>query len=194
MKREAKLAVSIVAGLASLCCCCLVTASLGLPWFLENVGGGALLEGEAAADIGRTLVEYELPAGFSEISGTDIFGVKMILIAPEAQNNMGIILMGMPASLEGNEAMLQRQIQDAFAQQSGRQGIELTPAESETVVINGQDATLQYYDGNSQDGEQIRQGVASFVTKDGGIGMLMLFGSEENWDQESIDLFLNSLE
>ena len=56
------------------------------------------------------------------------------------------------------------------------------------------DAVISTYEGTDDQGNRMRQVIGVFETKDGGPGMLMIIGSQDNWDEGGISRFLNSLE
>jgi hypothetical protein len=90
----------------------------------------------------------------------------MAFIAGPDENSM-IMLAEFPASLAGDEAQMQQQMRDAFANQTGTQNMELEFVSSEDVTINDAAATLATYEGTDSQGNNVRQILGVFEAKSG---------------------------
>lgn len=192
MSRNTKIVVGIIAGILGICCLIAIVAALVLPRMFENFAEGAN-DPAAAAEVAETIVDYDLPSGYEEQGAMNLFGFRMAFISGQDENSM-IMLAEFPAALAGDEEQMQQQMQDAFVNQTGSQNVSLEFVGSEDVTINGTDATLATYEGSDDQGNRLRQIIGVFQTKNGNPGMLMIFGSQTNWDEGGISRFLNSLE
>jgi hypothetical protein len=93
----------------------------------------------------------------------------------------------------GDEQQMREQMRDAFSQQDGKDVSSFSTTSTEEITINGEPTTLVIAEGTSEEGEQVRQASATFTTDEGNVGMLMIIGARDNWDQDAVDTFLNSL-
>ena len=151
MKRETKIILGVIGGL--LAACCLVGAALLLfvPRTIENVIDTSFTDDSAeAADVGTEIMDYDLPDGYSEEGALDFFGMKMVMIVPSNQSSgMMFTLMQFPAAMQGDQADMQQQMEEAFGQQTGQTGWEMSFVGTDEVVINGETAVLNIMEGLS---------------------------------------------
>ena len=103
------------------------------------------------------------------------------------------MLMQFPETMAGNEEDMRQQMEDAFANQQGSQNYEVAFISSETKTINGEPATLSFYEGVDDAGNEIRQVIGIFETKDGNTGMMMIVAQKNNWEAAGLERFLESL-
>ncbi|MBK8905555.1 MAG: hypothetical protein IPM53_30515 [Anaerolineaceae bacterium] len=192
MSRNTKIVVGIIAGILGVCCIIAIVAALVLPRMFQNFAE-SVDDPAAAADVASSIVDYDLPAGYDEQGAMNFFGFRMAFITGPDENSM-IMLAEFPASLAGEEEQMQQQMRDAFANQTGTQNMQLELVGSEEVTINGADATLATYEGTDGQGNNVRQILGVFETKGGSPGMLMIFGDQDNWDEDGVSRFLDSLE
>lgn len=192
MSRNTKIVVGIIAGILGLCCLMAIVAALVLPRMFENFAQN-VDDPAAAADVAESIVDYELPSGYQEQGAMNFLGFRMAFIVGPDERSM-IMLAEFPASLAGNEEQMQQQMRDAFANQTDSQNINLEFVSSEDVTINGADATLGTYEGTDDQGNQVRQILGVFESKNGSPAMLMIFGHQDNWDEGGVSRFLESLE
>lgn len=192
MSRNTKIVVGIIAGIVGVCCLIAIVAVVVLPRLASNFAN-SVDDPAAAAEVASSIVDYELPAGYDEQGAMNLFGFRMAFISEQNEQSV-IMLAEFPDALAGDEEQMQQQMRDAFANQSGKQSANLEFIGSEDVTINGSVATLATYEGTDDQGNGIRQVIGVFETKDGGPGMLMIFGDRDSWDEDGISRFLDSLE
>jgi hypothetical protein len=195
MNRTTKILLVIV-GL-TLACCCLVAA-------VVSVAGPALAtralsqtfaeDPEQAAAIGAKIADYTPPPGYQEQFAMDMFGMRMVAIAPTEFDESAVLIMFMqvPAGWLDEEDMREQMV-DAWAGQSGQRDLELQVVEQETRTIRGHPAVFTIYEGQTSDGDPMRQMVGVFQGKDGPT-MLMIMGSPTEWNQETVDAFIDSIQ
>jgi len=93
-----------------------------------------------------------------------------------------------------NEEQMKQQMEQTYRRQIGRQNVHLVYKGAEEIVINGEAATLNVYEGTDDNGVDIRQVSAIFETKDETPGMLMIFAPLDTWEADGIDDFLASMQ
>lgn len=194
MSRTAKIILGVAAVLLIACCGIGAAVSFFVPTVIERVAEESFTESpEKAAAIGQELLTYSLPAGYEEVMAMDL-GFQMVVIAPpeESGRNMAIMLMGFPSAFMDEEEMRQ-QIQQSANDQTGGGIVNTQSVDTEEIIINGETTTLTTIVGTDEEGNVMRQATAPFISKDGGAGMLMIMGSDSNWDADAAGTFLNSL-
>jgi hypothetical protein len=70
MSRNTKIVVSVLVAIVACCCCMLVVGVVMLPQIAMQFAETAVVEDpELAADLGESLVDYDLPPGYEEETG-----------------------------------------------------------------------------------------------------------------------------
>ncbi|VAW38728.1 hypothetical protein MNBD_CHLOROFLEXI01-3145 [hydrothermal vent metagenome] len=192
MSRNTKIVVGIIAGIVGVCCLIGIAAVLILPRMASNFAE-SIDDPVAAAEVANSIVDYDLPSGYEEQGAVNLFGFRMAFITGRNEQSV-IMLAEFPATLAGDEEQMQQQMQEAFANQSGGQNVNLEFVGNEQITINGADATLATYEGSDNEGNRLRQIIGVFETKDGSPGMLMIVGGQDGWDEDGISRFIDSLE
>lgn len=194
MSRNMKIVLGIVGGIVVCCSLAIIVAIVALPRFASNFAEESFIEdAEEAAQIGQSIVNYELPSGYVEEGGMSFFGIDMVFAASTDVGGV-IMLMSFPDSLAGNEAEMQSQMEQTFLRQSGRQDMHLVYKGEEEVTINGETATLTIYEGTDERGVDVRQVTGIFQTKNEVPGMLMVFAPSDSWEDQGFDDFFASME
>lgn len=192
MSRNTKIVVGVIVGLLAFCCIAAVIAVAATSYF-----GSQMVEDianpESAAEVAGGIVDYQLPSGFHEQGSMSVLGMKTAFFVSDNSDAM-IMLMEFPSSLATDQEEMQRQMEQAFAQQSGQQGLEMYQVSTEEIIINGQTVILSVQEGTDSNNTQVRQNIAAFEGKSGNTAMLMIVGPMESWDEEGIDSFIDSLE
>ena len=199
MSNTAKIILGILAVLGLCCIVSLVALWAGGTWLGSQVEQGMTQDPAEAASKGQDIVNYDLPAGFSEVGAMDFLGVmEMVFITPggvsENQADTVILLarFSIPGMSESDTDQMQEQMQQGFAGGNSSGGVSFTQVDSREITINGQPSTLTISEGES-DGEVVRQAAAGFVS-DGKPAMVMIMGPADEWDDDAINEFLASLE
>ena len=193
MSRNTKIVIGIIGGILGVCCLVVIVAVLVLPGMFGNFAE-SMDDPAEAAEVAESIVDYDLPSGYEEQGAMNFLGFRMAFINGPSESTI-IMLAEFPQSLAGDEEQMQQQMRDAFANRTGTgQNVNLEFVSSEDVTINGAAATLATYEGTDGQGNNVRQIVGVFEAKSGSPGMLMLFGDQDNWDENGISRFLDSLE
>lgn len=192
MSRNTIIALSIV-GVVALCCI--------IPAVVVGVGGlfvgkaveQAVVESpEEAAKMGQSILPYQLPPGYREQAAFNMLGNTMVMIGPGLGQSGMVIMLGRfnPAMIDDEEQMRQ-QLEQSLAQQQSAE-VDFEPVSTEEITIQDKPATLMILEGTDEQGNEVREAVATFKTGDS-VGMLMIVGSLEVWDEEAVEAFLNSI-
>lgn len=194
MSKNTKIVIGIIVGILLICCIGAGIAATILPRMAGNFAEEMFIEDpEQAAEIASSMLDYTLPAGFEEEFGMSFFGIKTVFISSTTDFTTMIMLMQFPETMAQDEEQMRQQFEQAFANQRNTQNYEVEFVSSETKTINGEPATLSFYDGVDQNGNDIRQAIGVFETKDGGIGMMMVVAESDNWEESGMERFLDSL-
>jgi hypothetical protein len=198
MSRTTKIILGVVIGLLLLCVCVGVVAAIVLK------SGGSLVEqavskgmsiSEKPEEVAKTaqgIAEYKLPAGYKEMFGMSFFGFDMVAFGAANDKNQVIMLMQFPQSVQLSQAEMEKQMEQAFQQQTGKKGMNLKVTGQTTKNIRDQQVKLTIREGTDSDGKALRQMSGTFKGK-GGLVLLMIIGTPQAWNQGAIDAFIASL-
>ena len=194
MSRTTKIVIGLVGGLLALCCLGTVAFVLVVPRAVERFAEENITDDpERVAEVGQSIVEYKVPEGMQEEGAMGFAGLKMVFFTVDDQNGM-VMLMQFPSTVRMDEEDMQKQIEDAMAQQGGQQQINnLEVVSVDEVVINDQKTALTTLEGTDENGNAFRQVTGVFESKSGGPAMLMAMGPTSSWESSGIDEFIDSL-
>ena len=189
-----KIVLIVLGVLLATCCIITVAFMVIIPMFVTRVASDSVVEGDAAADVGQEIVDYELPSGYKEEGGVQILGMRMVFIVPEGGSGQMMALMQFPSGIPINDEDMRQQMQDAIGQQAGRQGnVAFAVVATEQAVINGKPAVLTTLEGTDENGQTVRQIFGIFEAKNGSGAMVMVMGDEAGWDETAVNQFLASI-
>jgi uncharacterized Zn-binding protein involved in type VI secretion len=194
MSRNAKIILGIVGGLVACCCVAVLAVTVLLPRFGAQLMGDIIATDENVGEVARSMVDYDLPAGMQEEMAMNIpfVGIKTAVFSGSTQQSM-VMLMQFPAALAGNEAEMQRQMEDSFGEQFTTQDQQFEVVGSENVTVNGQPAVFTVSESVGDD-VTVRQVIGVFQSKDGSPAMVMAMAPVDRWQQDGIDRFLESMQ
>lgn len=179
-------------GSALLFCLCAVGVAIFL---LARVGQkvqeGMKTDPESAAKAAHEIADYELPPGYQEAMSMDFFIYATVVITDTSSPDKPMIMLAQFQAGADQEQM-EQQIRQSFEQQSGQRGFTMKLVETKTMTIRGEEVQVFIYEGSDSGGEVMRQLITTFPGKDG-MAMLMIMGTPQNWDQEEIDAFIESI-
>lgn len=187
----------IALGGALLFCLCAAAVTVFL---LARVGQkvkeGVKTDPKAAAEAAHAIADYELPPGYQEQISMNFFIYSMVLIdadAPGSVTSTGKPIIMLAQFQAGtDQKQMEEQIRKSFQQQSGQSGTSMKVVETKTMTIRGVEAEVIIYEGADEQGSMTRQLITTFPGKNG-TAMLMVMGEPQNWDQEEIDTFIESI-
>jgi hypothetical protein len=194
MSRTTKIVIGIVGGLLLLCCLGIGLAALLLPRAVQNFAENSITDDpEQVAEVGQSILDYELPPGMQEEGAMGFAGIKMVFITAGPGNDAMVMLMQFPAIMQANEEDMRRQLEDAMTQQSGQQQFNMEVVSEDEVVINDQNTVLTTLEGTDENGNSIRQITGVFESKAGNPAMIMAISPIAAWEEANIDEFIESL-
>ncbi len=183
-------------GGALLFCLCAV----GVAIFLfarvgQKVQEGMKTDPVSAAKAAHEIADYELPPGYQEQAAMDFFVYSMVMISDKSTSSSSpskpmITLAQFQAGV--NQEQMEQQLRQSLEQQSGQRGYSMKVVETKTMTIRGVETEVIIYEGTAQNDDVLRQLITTFPGKDG-TAMLMIMGTPQNWDQEEIDAFIESI-
>lgn len=182
-------------GAAVLFCLCAVAAAIFTFYQVgQRVQEGMKTDPESASQAAHAIVDYELPAGYQEQMSMDLMIYTFVMIGPEERNSRSgpLIMLARFNAMGANREDMERQIQQSFEQQSGLRGLRMEIVDVRQVTIRGDEVDVTTLEGQDDNGLVMRQLVATFPAKNG-TGMLMIMGPAQNWDEDVIDQFVESL-
>ena len=124
----------------------------------------------------------------------DLMIYTFVMIGPEERDSRSgpLIMLARFNSMGANREDMERQIQQSFEQQSGLRGLRMEIVDVRQVTIRGDEVDVTTLEGQDDNGLVMRQLVTTFPAKNG-TGMLMIMGPAQNWDEDMIDQFIESL-
>ena len=159
------------------CLCAVGVAALLFTRIGQQFKEGMKTDPESAAKAAHEIADYELPPGYQEQVAMDLFVYSLVMIGPDTTTS----------SSTGSKPFIM------LAQfQAGQRGATMKVVETKTMTIRGVETEVIIYEGTDENGNTLRQLITTFPGKDG-TAMLMIMGSPENWDQEEIDTFIESI-
>jgi len=199
MSRNTKIILGVVIGLLLLCVCVGVVAAIAMR------AGGSLVEqavtkgmsiSEKPEEVAKTaqgIVEYKLPAGYKEMFGMSFFGFDMVAFGPDQKSPEQIImLMQFPKGISMSQDEMEKQMEQAFQQQTGQKGMNLKVTGQTTTTLRDQKVNFTIREGTDSEGKAVRQMSGVFEGKKGTV-LLMIIGTPQTWNQGNIDAFIASL-
>lgn len=194
MSKNVKIVLGIVAGILVVCCVSTIIMAMFLPRMAREFAETSLVSDpiqlQTTAD---NMLDHSFPPAFSELAGMNLLGISSVFATTD-DGSSTIALMQFPAELNEDREAMQTQLESAFEQQQGRGDVEWEQVGSQDVTINGEPTSLVIYEGNEESGTAVRQMIGTFTTKDGNIGMMLLFGPTADWENDGLESFLQSLQ
>lgn len=192
MSRNTKIVLGVLGGLVACCCVAVLAFTLLLPRFGAQFAEEFLDMDAEAGEVAGGIVDYDLPTGMQEDMAINFLGVRTAVFTSE-DNQRLIMFMQFPRALAGNEAEMQRQMEDTFREQFGTDDQRLEVVSREDVTINGQPATLTTSE--TIDTEiTVRQVVGVFEGRDGSPAMFVALAPADRWEADGMDRFLESMQ
>ena len=194
MSRTTKIVLGVVGGLLSLCCLAVVAFVVIVPRVAENfVENNVTDDTEKAAEVGQSIVDYDLPDGLHEEGAMSLVGIRTVFMTSDVSDQTAVILMEFPAYVTGGEEEMRRQMEQAFANQSGQQNLNMKEISTEEVVINDEKTILTTMEGKDGNGTAVRQITGIFEANSGNSAMLMIVSPIDSWEESNLDKFIDSL-
>jgi hypothetical protein len=185
--------VGLVVGGVVLACCAISVGGLFL--LVRTVTRAVVADPAAAARIGREIAEYTPPEGYREQMALDMFGAKVVAIAPAPPQRKGVLLalMQLPPNAATNPQDAERRLREMWTRNVGRRGDDVHVVGLQQVTVRGRPVTLTVGEGNARNGSLLREIYGVLPNERGGPVMFMAMGAKESWNQVAVDEFLASI-
>ena len=190
MSRNGKIALIVVGVIAVLC-----IGICGVSFFAFQRIGDQFMNPASGQEIGSEIADYALPEGYEE-RGINLLVYKMVIIMPADgegdPDDLVFMLMNMNTGA-GNQAEMERAMQQSFQQQMGRSGGTTRTVGTERVTIRGKETVMTIAETDTNDGTPLRQAVGTFEGNNG-LVILMVMGSADNWNDTLFNNFVSSIQ
>ena len=179
---------------ALFCLCAAGVLAVVLVRMGQQVQQGMKRDPQAAAETAHAIADYELPEGYQEEFALNILTTSMVFISPKDSTSYSLqpTIMLAQFGTMGNEEQIREQMRQSYARQKGLGNVKMELVDVKKMDIRGQESEVATYEGSSENGAALRQVIATFPGKNG-VGMLMITGPTEYWDEEAIDAFIESI-
>lgn len=198
MSRNNKIILGVAAGVLVACLCLAVGGLFAFSQVAGIVGNMMTSNDPAAASAaGQSMLDYTLPAGYSEQASFDIAFMKMVMAGEGALESgslrpvIFIVEIGPEANLDEDELL--RQMQLGLRRSFSWQNLDLQLVDQRTMTLKGREVSLLYYEGADGEGNRFKQITSGLFPGKNGLIMLWMLGPEQGWDQAEIDAFLQSI-
>jgi len=144
-----------------------------------------------AAELGHSLIDYTLPAGYQEKSSFQIKEASNVLIAPADGSSATTILLSQE-EISMSDKELVTEMEPAWAKEVGKHTYTTERVRVEPATLLGQETSLSYREGTDEAGTPVRQLLTVVYGKKGWV-VVVIVSPVEKWDQSLVNEFLGSL-
>lgn len=148
------------------------------------------------AEVTSSIVDITIPEAYSPQMAMNfaMFGVQMKMCAYSRTGDAGgVLIMEMSGPQMGNRAQMKQQFQQSLRQQGRNQDLQVESSVTRTFTINGEECDFEFIKGkNTQNNQEMRQ-VMGVIPGKTGAAFLMVFETEENWDEAAIVRMIESM-
>lgn len=188
MSRNTKIALIVIGALVIIC---LGICGIGV-LVLPGVFGRAVSTTPADAHkVGASIADYTLPPGYAEQMGMDLMFEKIVMIGRSDRRGMDFMLLQVSTPTT-SRAQMEQQMRQTFAQQFNQNAGSMQYIKDETVTIRGQQVPLSIYQSKTSL-QTMQQAIGTFTGKNG-LVMVMIMGTQDQWDEELMQTFLGSIQ
>ncbi len=157
----------------------------------QALSRAVITDADAAATAARAIADYDLPTGYKEQMGLNLFGVSMVAIASDASRPM-VMLMQMPKTEGVDPKQVELQFQQAMQSQMSKQNLKMRVVGYRDVTIRGQAVKLAVSEGTGGQDVSMREETGPFQGK-GGLAYIVILGPKATWNEAIVDAFLASM-
>lgn len=193
MSRRVQIALGAF-GVAAVACAGI--ALFGLVSLNRFVEEAARFDPQEAAATAATIADLTPPEGYAPLLAMELGGMTTVTIMPvdrgltESSRLVFTLLQAPAGAARADEAraMLAEQMRGSV---NGRPA-ELALVEQRPIVLEGQELSLEIYEGESADGTPVREAQLPFQGR-GGPALLVAAGDLALWDEAAVQAVLDSL-
>lgn len=190
MSTTVKVILGIIAGGIFLC---LLLGAAGLilfSWTSRTVSQAVQSDPVQVSEIGGTIADYDLPAGFDDAYSKQVAGFDLVVYTSQ-DGHSHVYFFQLPQGVHVDMDEIQRRLEQAAGEPSNihmsSRVIDKIPA-----TICGQQTTVVIGEGTNSDGQTYRTASAVFQGK-GGQALVVFERPTSSWDQAEVDAFLASI-
>ncbi len=148
---------------------------------------------QVAVRLGSEIADFEIPEGFGSPYSVHLGDVTMVAYKSQSERSH-ILLAQFPEGTSINvEEMLKTIEKGSGDPNSIWYNTETTLVEQQSVTICGQETTLNISEGTSSDGVAFRTATAKFEGN-GRPSLVMIAGPLDEWDEEMVEAFIESIQ
>jgi len=181
-------------GVLALVCCG------GIIWFgksmADKVQNAMTDDPVRIREITASVIDITVPDVYAPKMAMDfgMMGMQMKMCAYSRDGDAGgVFIMEMAAPASANKAQMKQQFQQSLRQQGQNKEVTIESSETRTFTINGEECEFEFIKGkNTQNNQDMRQ-VMGVIPGKTGAGFLMVFETEENWDEQAIVQMIQSM-
>lgn len=146
--------------------------------------------------IADSIASIQIPEVYQPQTGVDFdlgFSMQMAIFSRNAGGQQGaVVLMQMAAPGQQNDEQMKAQFRQQMQQSGQNQEITVESSETRTFTIDGEECDFEFVAGTDQSGNPVRQVMGVFPGR-GGAAFLVVFESEEDWDEEAVVELIESI-
>lgn len=146
-------------------------------------------DAEEVSSVAATIADFDLPAGYQADFSLHLMGYTVASFRPDDEHSHLYLIQ----SDKEDDGEKLTQMLDELAPGASDPQTRMTVIETRPATVRGQEVTLVTSEGISSDGESYRQVTAAFQGK-GGPALLVLSEPVSQWNQETVDAFLASIQ
>ena len=197
MDKTTKTILIVIGSLLLICVCAAgVIFATGL-WSFGNIvkwaDSNTSENPPEVARVGGEIADFEIPTGFGSPYGMHFGDITMVGYASQSKNSH-ILLTQFPEGTSVNTNEVLKLISQYSNDPNSRWADTQTEViEEKPVTIRGQESTLTISEGTSSDGITYRTAVANFPGR-GGPSLVMIAGPVDEWDIETVEAFIASIQ
>jgi hypothetical protein len=145
-------------------------------------------------EIREQIAGIDLPEEWEPVGGFDggFFGFQIdSVIYKKGDAVFTLMQINVPGEISAEE--LREQVTQSMQQQGQNSEIDVESKEERTLTIAGEETTLEFVKGTTQDGQEVRQVKGTFSGR-GGPALLFYQVPEADWDDEQVVNLLESIQ
>lgn len=148
---------------------------------------------QVAVRLGSEIADFEVPEGFGAPYSVHFGDVTLIGYQSPSERSH-LVLAQFPHGTSINVDEMLRIIRDGSNDPNSIwHNIDMELVEQKPVNIRGEECTLNISEGTSSDGVEFRMATAKFEGR-GGPSLVMIAGPIDEWDEEMVEVFIESIQ
>ena len=198
MDKTTKTILIVIGSILVLCACTVaILAGTGL-WgfgkFVQFADRSTSEDPQEVAQIASEIADFTIPEGFTTQYGLKISSISMVQYTTRNQETY-IFLTQFPAGISINPDEMMRQIKDnARNPNSPWYNTDMQLVEQKPITIRGEETTLSFSQGTSDQGVAYHMVNAKFQGKGPGPSLLVIVGPADQWDTKMVEEFIASIQ